>query len=84
MENATAKWFHTVCQLVEDKHMSMFLEIMYLVFKSLWILFGDHDLFYQEDMHNSIHLRHAKIQMENWKAKIKYKKEEWVRERYMH
>lgn len=31
-EKVTAKWFHTVCQIVEDKRMSVFLEIMYLVF----------------------------------------------------
>lgn len=65
MENATAKWFHTAFQLVENKRMSVFLEIMYLVFKSLWILFVDHELFQEEDIHNLIHLRHAKIQMEN-------------------
>lgn len=49
MEKVTAKWFHTVCQIVEDKRMSV-LEIMYLVFKSLWILVGDHDLFCQENI----------------------------------
>lgn len=53
MENATAKWFHTAFQLVENKRMSVFLEIMYLVFKSLWILFVDHDLFQEEDIHNT-------------------------------
>lgn len=57
MRKVTDKWFHNVCQTVEDKCMPWFLEIMYLVFKSLWVLFPDADLLQQE---NTAHLRDEK------------------------
>lgn len=63
MTKVTAKWFRTACQTVEDKRMSMFFEIMYLVIKSLWILFGDCDNFYLENITQYI----LDMQKSKWK-----------------